>query len=1044
MSGPSEMPDVTRYADGLRARLAVRGWVSPLSLLDSQLSSSANKVLSPLSQEVETQATTRPGQWYLKDDARRRVIRSLSDKRLRDLIRARFAGDDDDPVRRAFEIVFDQNRPDIEKLSAEVLSVLNVVFKWVERRPGVPLPYTQREVETSLARRRHKEDLERLTSFPLVGKQHEVALEAMLDFAKRPPSETPQLQAMYIYGNGGSGKTTLLGFLQNELSDAANVNIAHLDFDQPAIDPSVLSTLNLALFEQLTTTVESMAVTGEFIINNLRESINMQRTSALLDSSGGSVKGGSIERDIYLQSESLTPVSMSSDSSILYNTLSPVNFLGALVIILDTAELIIAQGDRVAANVIDWLQFLQVETGAEDIRLIIAGRDPPSAQSFAEVGPTQHTLLARLEDINVSVDPQLYLPDLEPNESAELLRNSGLMDEDVVAAAAQAVPGNPLLLRITADALMEDDEELSETVRMAHRRSLVDRESAQKYLMRRVVAHVSDPEVRPYVLGAMYLPSVTRELLVEAVIPSIDRRNIQKDPSTLSDARKADRLFRALASAKWLTRHGLEPESLTFNRDIRNFVLGLMRVFDETGDGERDLRMAAAIHHMRKRGTWHRAMALYHLSCLKLPYTWPRDKDGVRSYLRDILEELPQEVRTWLEPPVKSPASNDAAVAPETVTGRMSEREWLLYLEGDGKRDGEGMALVKSDRAEEALRLYDQRPTQFKGQAPAFVIRAIADLAQWDNEHVNIDEILEKIGAEYRHIRRLSSKNLSSFYWVTRLALQKNNAKLSEIHYDMLRDICPTLSGPGLSLMAPVVAVAEAQIGRLIMDDRMRQSAIKSGVDARAIMPPFVELERAPEVPIRLMTVVQRDWAKVFSDVPGFNEMAKGKEGSIQQRLDSLHKAPIANVTKTLDSMRDRVDVPLDLIGTPALNTLFRGHTTEFHRALREVMLNPELSASDASLVRNAMAVLNDRFTIVPIEMQSTEFDLRFRGARRRWLTALILFADQCRLLPVLARRLAEVSDPSCQRVAKSFQAWDQALSRGTSTAWESATDISQ
>lgn len=103
MSDQSAIANVSEYADGLRERLAVRGWVRPLSLMDDRWSSPAAQVLSPLSQEVETQATTRPGQWYLKADARRRILRSLTDGRLQELITARFAGDDDDPVRRAFE-----------------------------------------------------------------------------------------------------------------------------------------------------------------------------------------------------------------------------------------------------------------------------------------------------------------------------------------------------------------------------------------------------------------------------------------------------------------------------------------------------------------------------------------------------------------------------------------------------------------------------------------------------------------------------------------------------------------------------------------------------------------------------------------------------------------------------------------------------------------------------------------------------------------------------------------------------------------------------
>jgi len=1019
--------------DTLRARLAVRGWVRPRDLLDVDLPKpERSSILAELSRDVETQAASKPGQWYMKSEARQRIVRKLSDKVLKDFVSPLSDGDKQDPIRRAFDILLNEKAPKLPGLDPSVLSALSLAQRWASQ-PNIT-SISPRAIETALARSRLEGDLKGMTSFDLVGQKHHETLDRMFEFATSPADHTDApggwLRAAYVYGTGGSGKTTVLAFLRQRLRAEGFHAVAHLDFDEPALDPTILTSLNLALFEQLTATLPSLEQSVPDLLDHLHASLDIQRTSALGDASGGRVRNTSVSQDRYLKSETLMSQAASSDSSLVFDLLNPNSIKGPLTIILDTAELIMSQGDRVSSGITEWLSFLQIEAGASDIRLIISGRDPIEVE-LAD-GLARRNLLERLAEMGVPLAWSAELPELSPPEAETLLRDCGVA-EDLVQPAANAVPGNPLLLRITADALKDDNAELRDAVQRAHRQSKVDVESAQKYLMRRVVAHVADPESRPYVLGAMYLPVLTRDLLEDAVIPTVDHQDEKagrKVNRRLSNKQKADRLFRALASAKWLTRMSLDGDGLRLDRNLRDFALGLLRVTDPGLDYERQMRMAAAIHHLRHRGALHRAMALYQLSFLKLPFTWPREKEAVRPHLRDLVNELPDEVIDWLDQlPAKGTAKLDA---PESHASRMSDFEWQLYLEGDENREGEGMALVRSDRANEALALYMERPTQSDGFAPSFVLRALADLGDWRNEIVDADAIIDEFASE----GALSPSGLSMAYWLTRLELQKKNGLLTHPHYELFEAWCRNAKGPALDLLPPLASVAEPGFNAPLMDDRMRQIAMKPGNDARILLSKFNSAHEA-EISVSQIMVVQRDW---HYRITTFNEIVGQpvEWRTWQQRIDELEQLPLAEVTQKLSSYKDRVSFNIGLFDTFPRAVLFRGHTPEFYNPLREAMFrfHKRQPRDGERLIEGAIAEVSRYLSIVPQELESDEFWRRFDASPRTWISAFILFADQARVLPELVRKVGQIEDPLCQRVATSFMAWDQALSSRYPTDW--------
>lgn len=61
---------------------------------------------------------------------------------------------------------------------------------------------------------------------------------------------------------------------------------------------------------------------------------------------------------------------------------------------------------------------------------------------------------------------------------------------------------------------------------------------------------------------------------------------------------------------------------------------------------------------------------------------------------------------------------------------------------------GDGDRLVAQGAAERALELYRTRPTRSEGKPPAFVLRALADVAQWRTGEVDVSAVLEEMRLE--------------------------------------------------------------------------------------------------------------------------------------------------------------------------------------------------------------------------------------------------------------------------------------------------------
>ncbi|MFC0220558.1 hypothetical protein ACFFJ7_19455 [Pseudochelatococcus lubricantis] len=1074
-----EQSSVSETSDGtlplVRLCLAVRGWVEPTGLARELAGDGAAKAIAALASEVETAAATRAGQWFMNVEARRQAIAGAAGSDLVRALSVHTGSDGQDMILRAARLALDEKPVDLAALSDGALRALANVRDWVGDRWRQS--FDREEINATLASKVLDRDLARMTSLPLVGVVHKQVLEKLRRFASE--KNVAGLRAVYVHATGGGGKTTLLAFLQRALlAKPGVVAFARIDFDEPGIDAARMITLNLALFEQLASSLPQIRDHIGSFLPQLRGAASALRISdyaSQLPLAGWS----SHERGRgSLMGQRQVSESVSDQASILYGLLAPENLDGPLVLVLDTAELVMEGSVRAAVGIADWLEFLSAEVQARDIRLIVAGRDPPPEQSLSPSDAPN--LLTRLTQIGVTFNPPEALPELNPAESAELLLNCGLSDPRLRQAAAEAVPGNPLLLRITADALQQGDSKLSNEVHEAHAKARVDHQSARTYLMRRVIAHVSDPLVRPYIISAMASPILTSAMLGAVIIPLVDSDGVNsavKSQPTFSSTpveekadagarrigrRRLHRIYAGIERTTWLGRSSPDGRCFTFNRDLRRFVMTLVAAVPEDRALHERTHEALLAYHARRRDPLDWALAFFHRSVLGREATLPRGNKAL-TILRALVDQFPEDIadvvvseidalllsrqRTSMQERALAEPSGDhdgptevmkwleGAVTPtafETVQvvssdPRTGDRDWRFHLEGRLGKPGQGDQLVGDDRAAEALAMYRERPTREPGLPPTFVIQALADLGQWDGGDVDVQAIVTEV------LHTLSPRNVNAgierAYWLTRYALQRDPGKLLPAHVELLNKCVNYLKGPGLATFPPLLAVVEALSGERILPSRMITSVQGNEGEGRIYLARRQRMSR--ELAAGLFAVTQHDWLnRVLQTraLPNADALA-----GIQRQLNDLHGQPIAMVNQQFLRFRQAFDVQWNGDDMPAGVLLLRGMTAEFLRPLRE-MLAGVAAEKGVETLRPSIDRTIAAMTIRPAEMEPAVFHERLAANPRAWLSAFISYADRSRLLPIFCEDIAAIfgntgdagSNPA--RVARSFLAWDKAL----------------
>lgn len=1026
---PSRPATGPSAAEELRLNLAVRGWTRPLDLIGTDTGG-----ISAIAPEAETAAGLHPGKWFLTVSARIATLAEADETTLLAACQPQSPGDRTDPVLHAFAEALSPAPLTLGNLDNDTLKAMVNVNSWLGPRWHQAVGTEQLNAE--IAARTLSADLARMTAQPMVGAVHLKSLEELLAFTSR--SSTHWLTYAYVYASGGGGKTTLLANLQLKLAQAPRLAaIARIDFDEPAIDPGRMITLNLALFEQLAANTPALAVRLGSALPELRRSAAALRTNIYDQSSpfDGSWAGTSSPQASLAAQKSLSE-SAWDQSSILYRLLAQDCLGGPLVLIFDTAELVMTDNDRAAAGIVAWLDFLHREAGAEDIRLIIAGRDPPPPAAAEGASFAAPDLLTRLGNLGRLEMPPSHLPELTGEEADALLNNCGVKDEALRRAAVSAVPGNPLLLRLTADALMAADADFAAEVHAAHAMAQVDARSAQNYLTRRVMAHVSDPQARPFVIPAMASPFLTLPILRE-IISVVGQGGV---PDLRQDTLPG-RVFKSFGAAVWLGRMSLDGKTFTFNRDLRRLAETLVEAIADDKKQWQKLHTDLCDYHSQRSTSLDRALTVYHAAVLGHGYKLPRGP-RVIEILREIFDQLPSGLQDKLvakSRTIEATLSEEITISANVSGGSRatSDRDWTLYLEGNGKRTGQGEQLVQEDQAAEALKLYRDRPTRVPGLPPTFVIQAFADLGTWQAREIDLAALVRDLAEKSAQNRKgLSPDALSRLYWVTRFAMIANAGKLSKPHLDLIARTCDGLRGPGLTTLPALIAIAEAQSGRQLMNQRLIAGIRGHEAEARVALARHAPV--AGEFPVGQIAVTQCDWLKRLARVKAIDSRPLDW---VQQVIDELGGKPSAAVNQTFAEARKPVPCKWDGHDLKSGILLLRGHTVEILRPLRETLAALYIKRPN-QVIGELIKPTIERMSVRPIEFALQSFRERLVANPRSWLTGFVGFADRARLLRGLCERIAASSlwagqeQDDAVRVARAFIAWDSALCGGGSSEW--------
>ncbi|MGO7335694.1 hypothetical protein [Rhizobium leguminosarum] len=1044
-------PDrVATDAVALRLALAMRGWVNPMLLLPKDMSASQEaQVLDAVAPDVQIALRDQPGRWFLRDQERQRLLTTTPSAELERAIAPRDETDRQDPVRRAFELRRKRVPADLSGEETGVLTALGSTFTWLEEKLHwqpetlsfwgleTDLEGVKQRVAATLARRRRKDDVERMTKAKMRGRDD--PLETLVEWATAPKQGTHNGRFLYVSGIGGAGKSTLFAHLEKRLWDAPTPPLlVHIDCDMPGFDPTDAVALDLALFPQLAIALPAEAPDLMRRANVL--SLATRETDAAYLATMGRPGKQSRQRkaeadrpvESFVDLESAVSQKAGERSSISDNALSRLGGR-TLVLLFDTAELMLA---RVAvatssetAGTADWFGSLTGLMNGADVRILMAGRNPP--------GDTEVEALTRQVEqrANWKVDPVITLGDLEQDEAEALLADLGIDDAGLAKKAAKVLPRTPLILKIAADVYRASEAERIEFVAKIEAAS-IDPSVARRYLTERIVNHLASPTAKPFALAAMVLPRVTEPLLAAAVLPVVGK--------VAPTRRLARDVLAGLGDAGWLVREEPGGKGLTFHPEVRRLALDLMASDPKLQSQLTEVRRLARDFYERRRQIGDSTFRLYYDLLLG---TQPLRVSTVDlNLLGAAVDDLPQAVREQFV----DIRSADRAVDPPKST----PADWARYLEGSGRRDGEGDRLVKRGHADAALELYRSRPTREPGRPPTFVLQALADAGYFSSSEVDIEAIVAETEKELAQAagERLNNSLRSRIYWLTRYTLMAQPAPLSLAHHRVLTQAARRFSGVGPVLLFPsVTSVAEAFApergpiapeswfnakGAIESETRMflvqhsrfdRHSVWQPHVDALlALQPDWPELA-ARGLPVAVGTVFQR------------------RMHELQTRLFPPNAEPATQLdfNRFLRELRQPVSVELSP-KTSRVNAvrLLRGMTKEFHRPLRAAAIRHAEALPGAGEMLIDLTV--EMLTELPLrtrELQDAEWRRRADRDIGAAMGLAIPFIDRARRLPSFCERLARAAGRTktgrdLAAVARSFLAWDKALSAGLNSDW--------
>ena len=1064
---PTTSDAMTDACSLLRLRLAVRGWVAPLQLLNDVEAELRDTALQVVGAEVELSERMRPGQWFLALAARKQAIAATEPTRLRDAAAQRLAPTDaDDPLRlallAALALAPGHHAPGASQLQQALAPHTSEVLQELERMPawGATLPGLEAIAATAAAElRRRIRDRQREAMGATVVFGREREQQALRRFLQAGPTGGG-VRIMYLSGIGGSGKSTLLLAAEHAVrSDGAQI-VVRLDFDSPSMNPRNPEQMDIQLLNALA--VELPAAAGELHrIATRLQSLMDHRTLARIKATGAvhaftsseSVTRGRVQAQRAMHASDSGSDAESAANSQHYGRISAMAALDTipaltarpLVLLLDTLESVTRIGPDGIDSVLAWLSTIGAVLPRPDkhaLRVVLAGRDP--------LGSLNTQALAQRfghHDIVQDPDDEIALSDLDIGPACELLVRFG-MPPDAAVLAARALPRNPLVLRLAARTWQTNPDQLAQ-LQHAYQAGHIDRHTAASYLAQRVVQHVPHQLARRYVVAALSLPAVTERRLQDIVIPAVDSQHGRGDRAL------AGKVYRALVRASWLTIEDA-PGTFHWHAELRALALPMIEA-----DPAHRLVAARIQDEQRRQDVSQQARAPEHPA---YPYPEPID-DAAPGHAPHG-----PPMRT-ARPPITQPDGFDPeTLAPDAGNGETTSAQWhRMRLEGVGGLPGDGERLVAQGHVERALQLYRERPTRAPGVPPTFVIRALALSGAGYRFDVDPERVLDEVHTHMKkRSNRIESRKYERLYWLTRM-MMLDEVRLPRNHIEVLHDLCHATGfnrqrGALYGLIGILEALRVAPDMRHIAPAAWPPPKADVGPESRFSMlrtrlGRFWQQERGDHwIVTRLGALLRFDerWPELLLDYSGQEiihiDGGASRINELLRKMRHLQGARLIVAEDFLASWRDvRIRINLVRIKPSAVPALMRGNCVEFHAPLAALLSDRMLWRGDCSteeILQRLLQVVDDLHLPHALILPLSEFTSEKRRKRhasnlQAAIGAVITALDRAAVLDTLTRALmrqrhtlfASDGQETLGRLCvlcRSYQRWNDALRNET------------
>jgi tetratricopeptide (TPR) repeat protein len=542
-------------------------------------------------------------------------------------------------LQAAIDWVLSGSIPPLETLQEAQLAALLQATRWFgERVPGLPVP---NELSRRLLRKRLTARFERLAA-GFVGRVSE--LGALREYVGVLAPETVSrslargLRSFFgddvspplvLHGIGGIGKSSLLAkFILDHVGSNLAFPFAYLDFDNRFLDVEDISTLVGESLAQL----EAQYPEAARIWAGLHESLatysaelsaaetpNEQSEGTL--SAGGSA--GLYDTQVKMEEELAEAMGSALRSGIRSNLFNVSAAESALpfVLVLDTFEEVQKRSERAERL---WRFLGNLQRMFPRLRLIIAGRAPVPNLKLNDRAPR-----------NMELGP------FDVAAATAILEKFGVQDPETRAAIFRQVGGNPLSLRLAAQVYREGgagSRGIAGLKTTSYLFISASQAVIQGQLYRRILEHITDPEVRKLAHPGLVVRRITPEVIWKVLsVPC---------GLAVEDATMAQNLFDRLRMQVDLVE--MQDGSLVHRPDVRAIMLQLLKA--DRPDQVAEIHRAAGAYYHDQTGAVARGEEMYHLLQLDsdrptLDAAWT--SEGER-FVLPALEELPPRAQVYV------------------------------------------------------------------------------------------------------------------------------------------------------------------------------------------------------------------------------------------------------------------------------------------------------------------------------------------------------------------------------------------------------------